>query len=450
MKEPPPDDGKGVASAGTPTTPDRASSLAGNQDSQKTYVLRRSGVKPQVADADARASAHGTAAVDGLSAAEQVFFEICKAQTGRELPDDIKQRQNDARALLLAQSYRIANALESQGIPAYGPSKLSLVGVLSGEVVELPDFRNIVFIPSVAQRKRHKMLKHLEFFMQERPYSRMWVFTSGDRVRLEGVRERITWLHRRLSKLNNQPFFQALGVKIVFRSTELGEVQRDEAGRATFHIHAHVIIDIEKKLSKERWSELLSNVRHWWKHHFSDAKCIRQAREACKYVVKPGDLDQLTDAELAELHHQLFRLHLVQCLGAFKDQRKDIKETKRRLVRLPAPVSSRWELVADWNRRRPAKDFVEKPISYDSAPDDWLLCTLPPSFALSAKAEPLAVVLNYTGQWIAKNRRIIALREVCAPLFGKDSHTGNEEKSLLPRRSYITALESGGAAGQVE
>jgi hypothetical protein len=59
-------------------------------------------------------------------------------------------------------------------------------------------------------------------------------------------------------------------------------------------------------------------------------------------------------------------------------------------------------------------------------------------------------VLNYTGQWIAKNRRIIALREVCAPNYGKDSPTGKEEKSLLPRRRDITALESGGAAGQVE
>jgi len=178
-------------------------------------------------------------------------------------------------------------------------------------------------------------------------------FTSGDRVPLEGVRERISWLHRRLSKLNAQPFFQALGIRIVFRSTEHGEVRRDELGKATFHIHAHVIVHLEKKLTKERWSELLANVRGWWKHHFKDAKCIRQAREACKYVVKPEDLDQLIDSELAELHHQLFRLHLVQCLGELKEQRKDIEDTKRRLVRVPAPVSSRWELVADWNRGRP-------------------------------------------------------------------------------------------------
>lgn len=435
MKEPPPDDEKGVASAGTPTTPERASSLGGNQNSRKSYVLKRSGVKPPDVDADACVSTHGAASVDGLSAAERVFLEISEAQTGRELPDDVKERQDAARALLLAQSYRIADALESQGIRAYGESKLTLVGVLSGKTVELPDFRNIVFIPSVAQRKRHKMLKDLEYFMQEHPYSRMWVFTSGERTPLQDVRKRIMWLHRRLSKLNAQPFFQALGIRIVFRSTELGEVIRDEADTPTFHIHAHIIVNLEKKLSRERWSDLLASVRSWWKFHFKDSKCIQQAREACKYVVKPGDLDQLTDAELAELHHQLFRLHLVQCLGDFKEQRKTIKETKQRLVRVPGRLGSRWELVAEWNRGRPAKDFVEAPTTHDSAPDDWLLCTLPPSFALSARAEPLAVVLNYTGEWIAKNRRIIALKEVCAPKFEKASPTGKEEKSLLPRRS---------------
>lgn len=450
MKEPPPDDEKGVASADTPTTPNREPSLAGKKNSERKYVLRLPEVKPQDADVDARVSERGTASVDSLSPAERVFIEICKAQTGRELPDDIKERQNQARALLLAQSYRIARALESEGIPAFGESKLTLVGVLSGECIELPDFRNIVFIPSVAQRKRHKMLKHLEYFMQQHPYSRMWVFTSGNRVPLHGVRDRITWLHRRLSKLNAEPFFQALGVRIVFRSTELGEVQRDESGTVTFHIHAHVIVHLEKKLSKDRWSELLANVRDWWKHHFSDAKRIQQARESCKYVVKPGDLDQLTNPELAELHHQLFRLHLVQCLGELKQQRKEVVETKRRLVRIPAPVGSRWELVADWNSGRAGKKLDDSPVSHDSEPDDWLLCTLPPSFALSNRAEPLAVVLNYTGQRIAENRRIIALKEACSPSFNQERPNPDLLGKSFLRRKDINAKESGGAAGQVE
>lgn len=97
-----------------------------------------------------------------ITPAEREFLEICREKTGKELPPEKRESLNESRRLLLAQSYRTADSLESEGIKAYVPSNLSLVEVCSGEVVELPDFRNIVFIPSVAQRKRHQMLKHLE------------------------------------------------------------------------------------------------------------------------------------------------------------------------------------------------------------------------------------------------------------------------------------------------
>lgn len=450
MSDPPPDDGKGAASAGTLTTPDRASSLAGNRNSRGTYILRVRGVNPRSSDAGPRVSEAGADAADALSPAERVYLEICKAQTGRELPAELQERNNEARRLLLAQSYRIADALESEEIPAYGPSNLSIVGILSGLVVELPDFRNIVFIPSVAQRKRHKMLKHLEYFMQEHPFARMWVFTSGNRVPLSGVRERISELHRRLSKLNAEPFLRAAGVEIVFRSTELGDVVRDESGAATFHVHAHVIVDLKRKLPKAEWSAVLGAVRKWWKHHFADSKQIHQAREACKYVVKPGDLDKLTAPELALLHHQLFRLHMVQCLGSLKEQKKKIEETRTRLVLLPEGLESRWKIVPEWNAVRGKKD--EKAASvYDSPPDDWIVCTLQPSFTLSGRSEPLAVVLNYSGQRIGENRRIRMLREACASSY-LTTPVSQEKgaKPLLPRRRGMRAPESGGAGGQVE
>jgi hypothetical protein len=439
MKHPPPDDERGAASAATLTTPDRASSFAGNQNSGRRYHLRKDEVNPRPSDAVPRVSEAGTDAAGSLSPAERVYLEICKAQTGRELPAEVQERSNEARRLLLAQSYRIADALVSEGIPSYGPSNLSLVGVLSGLVVELPDFRNIVFIPSVAQRKRHKMLKHLEYFMQEHPFARMWVFTSGDRVPLSGVRERIAELHRRLSKLNAEPFLRAAGIEIVFRSTELGEVTRDASGSATFHIHSHVIVDLKRKLSKDDWSHVLGAVRKWWKHHFADSKQIHQAREACKYVVKPGDLDKLSAPELAQLHHQLFRLHMVQCLGSLKDQKKQIEETRTRLIKLPEGLESRWKMVAEWNQSRTKKDgLVVAP--YDTPPTDWIVCTLQPSFALSGRAEPLAVVLNYSGKRISDNRRIMMLREICGPRYQKSpTSPGEEEKPLLQRRRGIKA-----------
>ena len=409
MSEPPIDE-KGGAGAATPTPPDRVSSLAGIQNSRRQYRLNRRKVNPRPGDGGASGSSPATADAENLSAAERKYLEICQAGTGRDISPESKQKQEEDRALLLQQSYRIADALESQGIKAYGPSKLTLVGILSGKVVELPDFRNIVFIPSVAQRKRHQLLKQLEFFMQKHRFSRMWVFTTGHRTPLPEVRERISWLHRRLSKLNAQPFMKAAGCALVFRSTELGEIDRAPDRTPTFHIHAHVIVHLQRKLSRDAWSQLLKSVRGWWKFHFKDAQCIHQAREACKYVVKPGDLDKLKDEELAELHRQLFKLHLVQCLGKLKELRAQLKDTDCKLVRIG---NEPWEMVPNWNRGRPARDTEEIESFEGREPDDWVLCTLPPSCAVSMKAEPLAVVLNYSGQRIDENRRIRRLREIC-------------------------------------
>lgn len=431
MKEPPPPDEKGVACAATLTTPDRAPSVgSGKQNSKREYTLRSGIVNPPATDAEPRVSEAGAVAADYVTEAEKRFFQVCLENTGVELSDEIYEKRLKDRRLLIAQSDRIAKALESQGIKAFGESNLAMVGVCSGEVIELPDYRNIVFIPSVAQRKRHRLLKHLEYFLQQNPYSRMWVFTSGERTQLSAVRARIQQLHRRLSKLNAEPFMVNAGVRIVFRSTELGEVERDETGDPTFHIHAHTIIHIPRKLSKEKWSELLKSVRHWWKFHFSDSKRIHQARETCKYVVKPGELNLLTDPELAELHHQLFRLHLVQCLGNLKEQKKLVESERKKFVRTKNGNESQWEIVDSWEPKRTSGNAKDDDAITEGEEEllDWILCTLPPSYAISKRAEPLAVVMNPTGRSLSFNRRFRALRDVCGAAYADCPESTGEVK----------------------
>ena len=88
-------------------------------------------------------------------------------------------------------------------------------------------------------------------------------------------------------------------------------------------------------------------------------------------------------------------------------------------------------MVADWNESRGGKakeEGEESTKEHDSPPDDWILCTLAPSFALSSRAEPLAVVLNYTGERIGGNRRIKLLREECGPIFDGPSDSREERK----------------------
>lgn len=456
MIGPPSSERRGAVDAPTPTTPERVSSAEdGNKDSRRTYVLRPEGVNPALPVADARESGRGTGNPDELTDAERKFLEICVERTGEELPADLHAQRLRYRELLFQQSHRIAETLEAQGIRAHGKAKLTLVGICSGEMKEIPDFRNVVFIPAVAQRKRNAILKHLELFLQHHSASRMWVFTSGERVRLSNVRERMQDLHRRLSKLNAEPFMKAAGVSLVFRSTELGEVERPDQGEPTFHVHAHTIVQLARKLPKDEWSGLLAQVRAFWVHHFSDSKRIHQARETCKYVVKPADLEKLTGPELAALYHQTFRLHLVQSLGLLREQQNQIKDGRKRIVRRGKGPASRWEVVDAWDPLRSRKK-VDESTSGDETEEngeteeeeddeendlelmnfgpleDWILCTLPPSFALSAKAEPVAVVLNMTGERLGRNRKLNAIREFCADRFAKGPSKADADGAAAP------------------
>jgi hypothetical protein len=67
------------------------------------------------------------------------------------------------------------------------------------------------------------------------------------------------------------------------------------------------------------------------------------------------------------------------------------------------------------------EETASPPPVYESPLEDWVLITLPPSFALTSKAEPSAVVLNYTGNRISENRRIKLLRETCNHLFNRQA-----------------------------
>lgn len=83
-------------------------------------------------------------------------------------------------------------------------------------------------------------------------------------------------------------------------------------------------------------------------------------------------------------------------------------------------ATSRWEVVDVWDPRR-SKDEEEEDDEDKEREvrpvDDWVLCTLPPSFAISARAEPMAVVLNMTGERFARNRKIRAIQASCGALF---------------------------------
>jgi hypothetical protein len=360
----------------------------------KEYVLRPRTATHQTNecrkpdDAGSRDSATGTDGCGHLSRGERVYLKIVQDESGREIPEEAFEKKRAERDLLMAQSIHIADMLESVGVPAYGESKLTMVGLLTGIEEPMIDFRNIVFIPAVAKRKRNRVLGDLEYFIQNHPFSRMWVFTSGTRCLIEQVADRIREVHRRISKLNGKPFMKAAGISIVFRATELGSLQRVE-GKPTFHIHCHAIVHLARKLGKDAWSMLLGKVREWWQFHFADARKVEMAREACKYVVKPGDLLNLTGPELKALHGQLFKLHLVQSLGPLRDQRRDREDTDLKFHRISTALGTKLETVPNWNTRPSA---VLNPSAQPGT--DMVLATLVPGPYFSRITEPAAIVMN--------------------------------------------------------
>ena len=419
MRRPP--DTKGVACAVTLTTPDKVHSLAGNKNSTTSYQTSALGqghvdsstsseVKPYKLkrtraeispEADACDSVRRAGEIQKITLAESQYLERVAERSGVEIDDETFERKKKEREYLMAQSVSIADKLESVGVKAYGASNLTMVGLISGIEEKLIDFRNIVFIPAVAKRKRAPMVADLEYYIQKFPYCRMWVLTTGTRVTISEVRERMLTTHRRVSKLNHTVFMKSNGASIVFRSTELGSMKRIN-GEATFHIHCHLIIQLDKKLKPEKWSELLGKVRKWWKYHFKDAKQIQMAREACKYVVKPNDLKKLTATELKALYEQLFKLHIVQALGALKTQRKEREENDQKLIR--EKVGQTWKLkpVFNWNKNDRKKAPDE---GYSAPPVDNLVCTLDAAPYFTKIAEPVVKVLNrHVGKLTEKPR----------------------------------------------
>jgi hypothetical protein len=203
--------------------------------------------------------------------------------------------------------------------------------------------------------------------------------SSGERVRLSGIRERAQYLHRKISALNAAQFMKDAGVEIQFRSTELGSPEYKENGARTadsgelerdggglwFNVHAHLIITQKRFLDTEKeWKPLLKRVGqfwgHWWKDGSEDkdgkhmSGRIRDHREVCKYITKPGEMLKLTGPELVALNEQLTRLKIMQPMGELAAQMKTRKNPAcpLRLVRKSTPDGgSVLKEVKNWNRQ---------------------------------------------------------------------------------------------------
>lgn len=289
-------------------------------------------------------------------------------------------RQKADRAELLSQTHQLAQRLESAGIPAYRKDGAGLWvwWVCSETAEQLPQFRRICFLPTVAASVRANKLAALEYFIGNH-FCRFWTFTSGQRVTADKLRGRIEWLHAKLNQLN-QYLRKTWQVELIFRSTELGtlefdsagnkvgdnaegRIETDDQGRPLYHPHAHCVMhSLRGFIKPDEWSRMFDAI---WDHWRDDAGnqlnwdggrkgksgVIQKPREVCKYVTKPGDLLKLSAADLAATERALHGLKLVQPLGALKTEIATRNAAGKILVRVPtANGKTEWREKIDWNR----------------------------------------------------------------------------------------------------
>ena len=324
----------------------------------------------------------GAAEASRAATAERTFRELVREETGNPAGQKFSKQKRE-RLELLAQSHELAQRLEAAGVTAYRKDDTSLwiYWVCSGQWEELAKFRRICFLPAVAAQVRSAKLAALEFFMQKNPFCRFWTFTSGRRVGLDGLRSRIEWLHRRLNALNK--FLRRhYSVEIVFRSTELGTVEFDDAGNILaenrsgrietdasgnplFHPHAHCVVQsLRGFIPPAEWSKMFEDIWDFWRDDDGQqlnwdggrkgkSGVIRNARECCKYVTKPGDMLRLSGDNLRKTEEALHGLKLVQPLGELKREIAARKAAKKRLIRQQTTDGAVWRECFDWNKHAP-------------------------------------------------------------------------------------------------
>lgn len=355
-----------------------------------------------------------------------LYLGLCKTETGQAIPDEAQAKRREETATLRRQTEVLAERLEAAGIACHRESPFALYHyyVHTGHAEQIPAYRRCVFLPYVAQMLRMPTLCALEAFMQAHPFCRFWTFTSGARCKLSDLRERIQYLHRKISKLNGAPFMQSAGVEIVLRSTELGTPEFNAAGQAVgdkaagnlefdeetgeplFHPHAHCIVNLTKGfIPPEKWKKICAQVWEFWQHHLDLGEngrsgVIRNAREAVKYVTKPAELLKLSGPHLAGLWHQLRRLKLLQPLGTLAADIKARKEAGLRLVTKRTKDGRIYEAVKNWDKRGTStqreKDAAaaRKLARTDAAPVLSVVARLLPAVGPAGVKEPRVIILS--------------------------------------------------------
>lgn len=277
------------------------------------------------------------------------------------------------------------------------------------KAITLPNVERWNAFPTVSASRRASDVRSVRYWLDRHIYCRMMTITSGtryrDESRLENLNAENKRLHSAIGALVRHRWFRAHG-----RADALGMEFGTPApfmGSWHLHHHGHLIWEPVTPPAKDwrrfreriettdaagervvcrdlrhpkarlarfrRWIRLrmAALMRYEWKEkgfvwrerdrgvwasdeiHCELGRQIQNAAEACKYPIKPGDLDVLLEeagpAAVRTYVEQAKGLRLFTAYGEFKKLRSTVKNEGRRFVAISKPDGKVVEIRRNWN-----------------------------------------------------------------------------------------------------
>jgi hypothetical protein len=280
--------------------------------------------------------------------------DVDLANTGRGLTPALYRSRAEREQRMLDSDFILAEKLARRGVDVWAKRKLTWLGDVTGETVNISPLRQVNIFESCMQAKRSFYLKALEHFGADCPgrkYFRYTVITTKRRIRAgESVDDIKKEMMRRISA------WQRIIKKRYQIETLLnvGEYTFDKETR-TFYFHFNILQWPHVNLSAIRcmgspysaenlWQEYLKFTWDFLHVHWQDNKRLENFAELMKYVLKgnyvAGDgrhvsfdaRREVTPEEAEWLFHELYRRRFIVTYGAFKEHVRRLRANRQKLV----------------------------------------------------------------------------------------------------------------------
>lgn len=328
--------------------------------------------------------------------------ELWLRSIGYQIDQRLWEKSEQESNQLKSQSEMIARRLDSQGIPSKADTKAAVIGICTGVVETVKQYRNTNIIPVMQSKNVHGISRHVKYFADNtnKKHLRMFVISNGW-VKLEDYREAHKKFTRTISRYAAHENVKDHGVELCYYNIE-NTIKRNDKGEVELNMHSHVLVKSTKRLGPQKWENFMKWSRGQFSKGYMHDEKIRNIQECVKYVFKPAEFNQLSDPELAALFHQTFRLKFFHPLGEIRAFRKELEDNKMKLVKLPpkTPIDAATEMEEEWQWHIIEKAKAGTRARSDESSGDAenvLMAITNPSPKFSNQFEPCLVVHNFDG-----------------------------------------------------